>query len=350
MKSLRFFSILVGLVFVFNSPESKPTTYTKPVTFKPRISSKAAALLKDGPVRGFTLGLHSKDLNYDYEPLLKEIKATGSPWVSLTFTVFQENNYADSIQIPPIDGAFWQQIEKTITQAKALDLKVLVFPIVLLKQPLYREWRGTLRPLSFDAWYESYELLMTQVAQMAAITNADMLSVGSEFSSLDRAPQRWLHVIRTIKQHYTGALMYSANWDTIQRIEFQEELDFLGMTGYFDLTKKKNPTVEELVRAWQPIKKDFKKWQKEKNIPLIFSELGYTSQDGSNMHPWNYMLPNVQDFQEQKDCYTAFTKVWENEEALYGVFFYEWFGKGGKEDFGYTPRGKPALKVAKKWF
>jgi hypothetical protein len=349
MKLFRLCLILIGLIFVCNLLESKPIVGNKFSTFEPKMSSKASFLLKDGPIRGFTLGLQSKDFHYDYKMLLEEIKATGAPWVCLTFTLFQETNESSLINIPPAGAPFWLQLEKTANQAKALGFKVLLFPIVLIKKPRFRQWRGTLRPLSFDSWYESYESLMTQTAQIATRTKSDMLSIGSEYSSLDRAPKRWHHVIETIKESYKGALMYSANWDAIDNIHFHDKLDFLGLTGYFDLTKKKDPTVEELVTAWKPLKEFFIEWQKQKNIPLLFSELGYTSQDGINMHPWNYTIENVLDLQEQKDCYTAFTEVWKDEEALYGVFFYEWFGKGGN-DFSYTPRGKPALEVAKKWF
>lgn len=348
MKLFRLCIIWIGLVLVCSFSESKQAS-SQVSTFTPRISSKAAALLQDGPVRGFTLGLQSKDLNYDYKMLLKEIKATGAPWLSITFTLYQETNDASQINIPPAGDPFWRQVEKTSKQAKVLGFKVLLFPIVLLKKARFRQWRGTLRPLDYDAWYESYESLMTQTAQIAARTKADMVSIGSEYASLDRAPQRWYHVIETIKKTYQGALMYSANWDALENIDFHDKLDFLGLTGYFDLTKKKDPTVEELVAVWNPLKKLFFEWQKQKNIPLLFSEVGYTSQDGINIHPWNYTIENVLDLQEQKDCYAAFTEVWEDEKMLYGVFFYEWFGKGGN-DFSYTPRGKPALEVAKKWF
>lgn len=348
MKLFRLCMIWIMLVFVCSFSESKQV-FRNSANFQPRMSNKASDLLKDGPIRGFTLGLQSKDLNYDYEMLLKEIKATGAPWVSLSFTLYQETNDTSQINIPPAGDPFWRQLEKTSKQAKALGFKVLLFPIVLIKKPVFKQWRGTLRPLSYDDWYESYESLMTQTAQIATRTKADMLSIGSEYGSLDRAPKRWHHVIETIKKSYKGALMYSANWDAIDNIHFQDKLDFLGLTGYFDLTEKKNPTVEELIAVWKPLKELFFEWQKQKNIPLLFSELGYTSQDGINMHPWNYTISNVLDLQEQKDCYTAFTEVWKDEEALYGVFFYEWFGKGGN-DFSYTPRGKPALEVAKKWF
>lgn len=349
MKLFRIGIVWLGLVLVCSCSESKRSISTKVPSFQPKMSSKATALLKKGPIRGFTLGLQSKDLTYDYKMLLKEIKKTGARWLSLTFTLYQETNDASEINIPPVGDPFWLQVEKTITQAKKLRFKVLVFPIVLIKKPESGQWRGTLRPVDYNSWYESYESLMTQVAQMSARTNVDMLSIGSEYGSLDSDSTRWSHVIKTIKKSYGGALIYSVNWDAVNNIHFQNELDFLGLTGYFNLTKKKDPTVEELVAAWTPIKKAFKEWQELKNIPLLFSELGYTSQDGINMHPWKHTIENVLDLQEQKDCYTAFTEVWEDEKSLYGVFFYEWFGKGGN-DFSYTPRGKPALKVAKKWF
>lgn len=350
MKLFRLFATLLGLILVFNFSESKPRVSNKALNFIPKISSKATSLLKDGPIRGFTLGLQSKDFNYDYTMLLKEIKATGAPWVCLTFKVFQDDNSSSTINIPSTSSSYWKQVEKTAKQAKALGFKVTLFPIVLLKKSGFRQWRGTLRPKNYDEWYASYDKLMAIVAQIAARTKADMLSIGSEYSSLDRAEERWYDVIKNIKKYYKGALMYSANWDTVFNIEFQDQLDFLGVTGYFDLTKKTDPTVKELVEAWGSIKEAFKKWEKDKNVPLLFSELGYTSQDGINMHPWNYTTPNAVDLQEQEDCYNAFTQVWKDEQALYGVFFYEWFGKGGKEDKSYTLRGKPALEVAKKWF
>ena len=343
MNLFRLYFFLISSVFIFFTCQSPSQT-------KISVSSKASALLKDGPITGFTLGLHSKDFEYDYGPMLKEIKATGAPWVCLTVKFFQNTNNESFVNIPPIDSPFWSQLERTTIQSKALGLKVLIFPIVLLKHRNKREWRGTLRPMDYDAWYESYESMMTKVAQLSSRTNADMLSVGSEYFSLDRSKLRWLHVIETVKKSYDGALTYSANWDAVDNIQFHDQLDFLGMTGYFNLTKKKNPNVKELIKAWKPIKKTFKKQQNHKNIPFIFTEVGYTSQDGNNMTPWDYTIPNVLDLQEQKDCYSAFKKVWNQDESLHGVFFYDWFGIGGKDDFGYTPKGKPALEVAKKWF
>ena len=83
---------------------------------------------------------------------------------------------------------------------------------------------------------------------------------------------------------------------------------------------------------------------------MLISEIGYASQNGNNKDPWNYLMTQEVDLQEQLDCFNAFNTVWLNHSALSGVFFYEWFGEGGECDTGYTPRNKPALQAIKKWF
>ena len=337
--------LLVGLLNWGCSPSTGGTA-----DFEPRMTQKASQLLADGPVRGFTLVMHATDFSYDYTPHLEEIAATGAPWVSITIPFFQLDNFEQHIDIPPDDHPFWKQLEVTTQQAKSLGLKVVLFPIVLLRNPGMGFWRGTIRPDDYDAWHASYQSLMTTLAQLATRTEADMLSVGSEFCSLEKATARWTKLIQIIRTHYDGALMYSVNWDSIERIQFHKELDFLGVTGYFQLTDKKDPTVEELTAAWAAQKDTILDWERKKDIPFLFSELGYTSQDGTNRQPWDYTLDDVLDLQEQADCYTAFTNVWEQEKNLYGVFFYEWCGEPSKDIYRYTPRGKPALEVAKRWF
>ena len=116
MKLFQFCIIWIVLVFVCSFSESKQAS-NKASSFPPKMSSKAATLLKDGPIRGFTLGLQSKDHNYDYKMLLEEIKATGAPWVCLTFTLFQETNESSEINIPPVGAPFWLQVERTANQA-----------------------------------------------------------------------------------------------------------------------------------------------------------------------------------------------------------------------------------------
>lgn len=313
-------------------------------------SSPKRRPLPEPPLHGITLGLFSQDPTYSYQSLLEEIHGTGARWVSLCCNFYQEKVDSVEVGVPDRRTADWERILVTIRQAHALGLRVFLFPIVLLQSPGEDDWRGTIRPKDPDKWYASYERLMVRFAHVAEEEGVALLSVGSEFNSMQVDTERWKKLIARIRQSYGGALTYSVNWDSITAPAFFSELDFIGMTTYFSLTKKNDPTVEELTQRWIEIREDIATWQAHHGWKLIFTEVGFPSQDGANKDPWNYFISKTVDLQEQADCFEAFNRVWLKEPALSGLFFYNWFGPGGAQDTGYTPRGKPALDKIKRWF
>ena len=83
---------------------------------------------------------------------------------------------------------------------------------------------------------------------------------------------------------------------------------------------------------------------------FIFTEVGYPSLDGGAVNPWDYTQVTAVDLEEQRRAFSAFIKSWNGVEQLGGVFFWDWYGKGGAKDRRYTPRGKPAADEIKRWF
>jgi len=211
------------------------------------------------PFTGITLGLHSTNYNFNYQPMLLEIRETGSPWV----------------------------------QAKELGFKVALLPIVLLKEAKPQEWRGKIKPKNVDEWFKNYENLLLQIAQMAELEKVDLLFAGSEFSSLQKHETYWKALIQNVRTQYKGLLSYSVNWDALTDITFLEDLDIIGINGYFSLTTLNNPNVKQLVKRWKNIQKKLVQKQQMFNKPLLISEIGYASQNGNNKDPWNYLMSMV---------------------------------------------------------
>lgn len=316
-----------------------------------RITDKAAALLDhNNQITGFCLGMHANTYQYDYTLLLKEIKETGSDWVSIHIKFYQPNWQSDTILIPPPNAPIWKQLNKTLKAAKQQNLNVLLFPIVLLENPGEDHWRGNIAPKNRLKWYKNYTYLLLKMGQIADKQQVDMLCVGSEFCSMQQNTQIWIQMIRKLRAIYKGALIYSTNWDALDDLHFDSELDFLGVSAYFPLSESNDPSVEEMTASWKNIKSYLLGIQAKRKIPLILTELGYASINGTNKTPWDYTSVSKIDLQEQVDCYQAFSNCWKDEKDFYGVYFYDWFGVGGCDDRGYTLRGKPALEVAKQWF
>jgi hypothetical protein len=172
--------------------------------------------------------------------------------------------------------------------------------------------------------------------------------------------EKWRQLIRDVRKVFPGKLSYSSNWDHYKVVEFWDELDLVCMTSYYKLSNEPNPSLETLIDAWKPIRRGLLRWQEEIGKPLMFTEVGWCSQEGTSIEPWNYyhnQKPTAAGHQEQARCYRAFMETWKHEllnekgSVIGGAIWWEWMNvPGGPEDYNYIPKGKPAEKELRKWF
>jgi hypothetical protein len=108
------------------------------------------------------------------------------------------------------------------------------------------------------------------------------------------------------------------------------------------------------MKEWAPIKRNILKWQDKIDKPLLFTEAGWCSQEGTTIEPWNYYYrqeATPAGLEEQRRCYRAFMDTWKNVPQVGGVIWWEWTNsEGGSEDYNYTPKGKPAEQELREWF
>jgi len=303
------------------------------------------------PQRGMCLSLHAKTSDYPYEKLVDEIADLGAESVLVIVAGYQENTRSQVISHNLRGVPSRATLIRVIRHIHKRGMSTLLLPIVLLHEVVTDDdWRGGIKPPSWDKWFEEYEDFITYYAKIAAETNVEVFSVGSELISTEVFRRRWLKVIRSVRGVYRGKLLYSSNWDHYEEVAFWDALDCIGMTSYYTLTDTKKPKLEELANAWRRIRDNIADWQKKVGKKVILTEVGYPSQDGCNKHPWNYYASEVVDLEEQALCFRAFLDVCGEEPMFSGIYIFEWWGEGGAKDFNYTPRAKPAEKVLRDWF
>lgn len=309
---------------------------------------------------GIVLPLYSKEKEHDYGPRLREIKAAGAQWVSLLFVWMVEK--MDGHEIVPKRGQpHWEDnrsppdehLIATIREAKRLGLRVLLLPIVLPWKPGPDDWRGNLRPSNRDAFFESYARFVLRHADLAESLGVDAYSIGSELISLESNKPGdvdwWRRIARSARHRFGGRLTYSANWDHYEEVGIWDELDFVGMTAYYSLTKDPEANVEAMVEAWRPAQEKLAAFGEKVKRPIVFTEIGYASIRGINTDPWNYKMETPLDLAVQERCYRAFAKAFAKPDFLGGAYFFDWYDDGGANDKSYTPRGKPAESVMKQF-
>ncbi|MGD0829529.1 MAG: hypothetical protein ABR907_01205 [Terracidiphilus sp.] len=235
-------------------------------------------------------------------------------------------------------------------------------------------WRGEFEPTDSAAWFASYQTFIVHYATIAQAQGVDLFVIGCEFATLSGSTYQsnWETIISAVRAVYTGPITYAANAtgrnDEFTTVSFWPLLDLIGVDGYFPLTNHDNPTVAQLVSAWTTAtdnKQGFAPLTALQNVqvsvlnaktgttmPLIFTEIGYTSTAGTNEAPYDYTPTGAYDPTEQANCYQAFFQVFSQESSwVKGVFWWAWnVSPPGTDDTGYTPQNKPAGDVLAQWY
>jgi hypothetical protein len=306
--------------------------------------------------RGLAIQMHSGFGSVElYRPQLREIAALGANCVLISTAGYMEHARAQNIFIDARKSPAPADFAQILRDARAMGLRPFLMPIVLLTHPRGSEWRGVIEPPDWKEWWKHYTEFVIYFADIAREGQAEGLLIGSELVSTEKSTAEWVKVIEKARAHAPGVkLGYSANWDHYKPVQFWDKLDFIGMTSYYTLADRENPSIEEVVERWKPVRKAILDWRQTVNKPLFLTEVGWCSQAGAAMNPWNYyanMKATPEGHEEQRRLYEAFLAAWDGAPGLEGVIWWEWDGRpGGPDDYGYSPKGKPAEQVLRRWF
>ncbi len=357
--------VLVGVVggaAWWSAAESSTPKLAEPVA--PLAPAPRQPLLSpDEPYHGVAWQIHhSANSVEEARLMLGQIADLGADAVLISNAGYQENAGSDSFKIDPEVTPSPEQWAQIFKIAHDDGLRVILMPIILLSNPRGNEWRGVINPPSWDDWMEQYREFLLYFARIAEANKVEVFMVGSELISAEKNVhvEKWRELIHEVRKVYHGKLSYSSNWDHYKHVEFWDDLDLVGMTSYYKLSNEPNPSLETLIEAWKPIRRGLLRWQEEVGKPLLFTEVGWCSQEGTSIEPWNYFHDqkvSAAGHEEQARCYRAFMETWKDEIAkgrqspIGGVVWWEWMNvPGGPDDYNYIPKGKPAEKELRNWF
>ena len=299
------------------------------------------------PIRSAALSLHFElpELGLSYLDSLKYIKKLGASHVTINVQAVMDTIYSSKLSFSHPEASSFRTLKEVIRQAQTLGLKVIIFPIIWIKERPNGEWRGQLNPKERSDWWSSYEKWLMDLAMIAQDYRLDYLSIGSELSSLETDSDRWLSLISRIRSVYQGKLTYSANWDHFADVPFWSHLDVIGLTAYYPLIEAgQQASSLKLYERWRLINGALVDWLSNyyPEQKIFFTELGYPSQSGGLSRPWYYLQGKEIDLKGQAMAFEAFRKAWHNSPSLLGVNIWNLWGLGGPHDSWYTVRGKPA--------
>lgn len=305
-----------------------------------------------GGFRGMTLPSWNTD---DYAgpqaaTYLRQIAATGARWVTFTPTWYQDR-VTDSAIRTTKETAGDDSLRSIIRLAHDAGLKTMIKPHVDLTKG---GDRAKIRPADRDAWFAAYQGFITHYAQLAADNGVEQLSVGTELAGTSQDGEHWSKVIAAVRERYRGTLTYAANYDEYQNIPFWQDLDVIGIDAYWPLTEEATTDPARLRQAWQPIADELAAFAERRQRKILFTEAGYVSQRGTTTAPYSWTVSKSDGDAEQAAAYEALLASFDDKSWWAGVCWWmwdDWPGSGETaKDLAYTPHGKPAEDVLRKWW
>jgi len=286
---------------------------------------------------------------------LDNMVADGVNWVALNVFWFQDDLTSTAIA-PRYD--LWStpeaSVERAVEEIHSRGMSVLLKPMLDVASG---QWRGEIPPS--DPWFTAYQGFIGEWAQKATDLGVEALCVGTELKATVGEDAKWRDVIQEARSKFSGPLTYGANWDNFAAVTWWDALDSIGIDAYFPLTGVEDPSIAELMAAWDLRADGIEGWltglPPAAQKPVLFTEIGYRSLNGANMAPWAwepYGTANV-DLQEQAECYFAALRETWNRDWMDGYFWWIWetnpmagIDPGtGLPMNDYTPQNKPAEGV-----
>ena len=139
-----------------------------------------------------------------------------------------------------------------------------------------------------DARQGTYRRWAEQVA--GADEEAALIAMNERRRLLDA---QWIRLIREMRRVYTGPLTYAANFDQYHEVGFWQHLDVLSINAYFPLRRRWGPEAHPefsmlLEAGWRRTLAGIVRFRQDQgleDLPVVFSELGYTRVQGCTLEP-----------------------------------------------------------------
>lgn len=296
---------------------------------------------------------------------MNRIAATNANAISVVPRIFTEHASSNVVFSHADKTESSSNLASAIAEAHALGLSVLLKPALT---PLDGSGQMSLAPTDVDRFFASYKATILEFAQVARTSGVESFSIGNEMSSLSGEQYRgyWIDIIDAVRGVFDGTVTYAAATDEANHVSFWDAVDEIGVNAYPPLTSENNPTVDEMVAAWRSVSANdywaaamdhmspvdfFHSLALEHGKPVLFTESGYRSLDGTNIRPGGWDVSGNQDVGEQRDAFEAFFQVWSSEGSWFkGVHVWNWDPSNTYSPTGYSPMDKPAEGLISDWF
>lgn len=357
-------------------------------------SGSASLVATDIPSRGtgFMAGIefqsyYEPSLSSYTQPALQNVQALGSNWVVLTPSwTYPRNNPLIFAEQPGRD-AFWLDTSTSVSQARALNLNVALFPQARFATDANNFWTSAPRdPGWWDNWFNHYRAFAVHYADLGSLSGAQALILGGDWIAAALpsgkladgtssgvpadAEARWRNVIAEVRQHFRGQVLFALPYDrgVIEApVNVLRDADAIYLLWFAKLSDLPNPNKADMAaEAGRLLDNNILPVQMQVGKPVIlalsypsstYSATGCIPNGSGGCLYWTALnRPSADigtvslDLQQQFDIYDAVFNAMNTRTWVNGLVSRGYYVPVALLDKSASIHGKPAADLLWYWF
>ncbi len=247
-----------------------------------------------------------------------------------------------------------ESIVHSLHSARTLGMTTMLKPQVWL----WNSWPGDVQMQNEEDWakfFDYYYRWIRHYALMGEMREADILCMGVEFTHATLSHEaEWRAILHKLRGLFRGPITYAANWgDEFEKTGLWDELDYISINCYYPLSKKDNPSDEELKEGCKNISAKIERVVNKYQKPVLFTEIGFRSVTAPWQQPHEEAGERAYNAEDQARAYRIACESLRDKDWCRGIFWWKWptiMTNDGDRDRRFIPYGKPAEQVIKDFY
>lgn len=317
---------------------------------------------------------------------LQNIQSLGANWViyapSWTYQRISPLVFSEQ----PGKDPFWSDTLRAVTEARARNFNVALFPQPRFETSYTDFWKNAPRDAAWwNNWFEQYRNFIIHFADQAAQSGAQAIVIGGDWilpalpdgKLSDGSPSgvpadaenRWKNLIAEARQHSHSNVIFALpynNADFVPPIAILRDADAVYLLWFASLSALSIPVKEDMIAAAGALlDENIAPWQSQTGKPFILG-LSYPSStysatgcipSGGACLDWTALnRPNADistvslDLQQQVDIYDAILNAMNSRSWVSGLVSRGYFEPVELQDKSASIHGKPTRDLLWYWF
>jgi hypothetical protein len=322
----------------------------------PMLLSECATVFRpdeydDAYMKGMNIFFMSSRNRYrarEYDSTLSTLSALGINTAFLVTHHYSADEHSDTL-FATDETVPESTLRRIIEHTRSKGIEPVLKPHVNL---LNGTSRYKLRPKNPSRWIEAYRKILVRYASLSQEYGLSRFVVGTELDGVADLSEFHNLISNNIREAFDGQILYAASFDHCIASSIWEVVDAIGVNAYFNLCKSDDCTEYALTRSWNYWLNVLDRMAISHGKPLFITEIGYYSRKGCAINPGDWRRGGEIDFGQQARAYEALLCQAGGFENVQGISWWQWElnNAWGSDSADYTPEGKPAQDVIRKYW